>query len=235
MTEREVIIGFVSSVIGGLVAGLLVWIVQQNYLNRREKLKEQKQKLIKSSNTEKIATNDVFQDFGLGTSIEHMKSMLGMPNKFKRTDYPIFSEEEVNTNSYLYIFSNAYLKIISKDNETIDTLTLLSSDGSISIDNYAMPCEFGSSKLGEAKVYSELVEISNHTFIGTRWDSSFAFEFYTGAPMYEHYTLFGFSGENKFEYFESKDPKLFIGETIDGICISNSEEEVYFIYENEIR
>ena len=245
MTEREIIISFISSIIGGVIAGLTVWLVQQSYLNRREKLKEQSQKLIKSGNSSKVVTDDIFQDFGSGTSIEHMKSSLGTPNKQRKTDSSVFLEEKkVKTNSYFYIFANAYLKITSKDNETINTLTVFCVDGSLSFEGFCLPCKFDSYKLGEAKVPLGLIQDPpgdfrietnlNHTYIQNRFDSSFAIEFYTGAPLYKHYTFFGTGIDKRSDYLETKNPKLFVGETIDGICISSSVEEVYFIYENEI-
>lgn len=231
MTTRDIFIAFIFT----LISGGLTLFIHQIYLNRKEERKVKESKLIKFQSEERIIDESIFHSLASGSSIEHMKTVLGAPNKFRRHDYTIFSEKEIETNSYLYLFQNAVLKITSKDNEVIDTLTVICYDNSISLEGFCLPCEFDSYKLGEMKVISELIEVCNHTFIGTRFDSSFALEFYTGAPLYEHYTFFGFSSASKFEYFETKDPKYFIGNVVNGICISNSEEEVYFIYENEIR
>lgn len=56
MTAREIIIAIVSTVVGGI----LVWIVQQYYLNKRESRKELDQRFVKAGNSEKVITNDIF-------------------------------------------------------------------------------------------------------------------------------------------------------------------------------
>jgi hypothetical protein len=86
------------------------------------------------------------------------------------------------------------------------------------------------------KVCKELIEIArNHTFISTRIDQSFAIELYIPNPLYQSYTFFGYVPEGAFEYHDTKDPNLFLGGIINGVCISNSHENAYYIYDMETR
>src|ERR1044072_5658487 len=103
MTNRDIVIALVSSVI----AGLAVWIIQQAYTNRREKKREAASKTVKSLNDDKMeaasktvkslnddkmVSDDIFGKLAPGRSIELMKHMLGVPYIFRRSDTPIFKD-----------------------------------------------------------------------------------------------------------------------------------------------
>jgi hypothetical protein len=167
-----------------------------------------------------------------------MREMLGAPNKFSRSDSPVFGShppEGVPTNSYLYRFKNADIKLTSKDNEKIDTITVMSRDDSVSLDGLPLWDMPEGATLVDVTVTKELLEaVGDSEMLKTRFDSSFALAFYSGAPMYDDSTLFGFSGKYM-EYEGTKDPAVFLGDVIDGICVSYSPEESYFIYESELR
>jgi len=180
--------------------------------------------------------DDIFHHLGPGNTIDLMKDMFGVANKYRRGDSPVFSEDEVETHTYLYVFKNAYVKVTSKDNENIDSLTVLCTDDSISIEPYLAVPEEIAGRLGEIMVSPVLIKSDcKHTFLQTRWDAIFALGIYTGNPLYLHYTFFGPAHEASFEYRKSEDPNLFVGATINGICISESDESAYFIYLYELR
>lgn len=233
MTSREVLIAIVSTVVGGVI----IWIIQQYYLNRRENRKSKAQRIVRPPNDERLITNDIFRNLCPGSSTAFMKELLGAPNKFSRVDSPVFVEityEPSKTNSYLYLFGNANIKIASKDDEIIDSLTVISEDKSLTLHDLAIQTSQNNLSLGELKVDRSLLEIIDHSeMITTRFDSSFAIEYNTAAPLHQCYTLFGFS--NKYmEFAENHDPAVFLGAVINGICISYSVEESYFIHEYEL-
>jgi len=238
MTTRDILIGLVSSV----VTGLAVWIIQQMYSNRRERRREEASKTIKSPNEERMVSEDLFWRLAPGRSIELMKQMLGVPDIVRRTDTPIFPNwgeveepESTDTNSYIYIFKNAHVKITSKDNENIDSVTVTEADKSLSVDSLILSDGAGSAKLGELKVWPGLIEnVSHHRYIRTRLDAFFALEELTGPPMHQHITFFGYSQKSD-AYEETKDPKVLIGSPIDGVCISDDQGDTFYIYEYEFR
>ena len=230
MTSREAIIALVSSILSGLA----VWIVQQVYLNRREKRKEVALTVVKSPNESKSVPGKILYTLGPGRSVALMRDMLGVPDIMRRLDFPIFSEDEVNTHSYLYHFKNARLKITSKDNESIDSITIAEADNSVDVDVLLLSDCGGSTKFGEFKVWPELVEgVMNHRHVTTIKDSFFALEELTGPPLHHHYTFFGYS-DKSLEYDKTQDPKVFLGEKIRGVCVSASSEDVYFVYFSEL-
>ena len=230
MTSRDVLIALVSSV----MAGLVVWIVQQAYVNRREKRKEEALKTIRSSNENKSIPDSIFYTLGPGRSIALMRDMLGVPDIIRRLDFPMFSEDEVNTHSYQYRFKNAFLKITSKDNESIDSITVTQADPSLSIDVLLLSEGVGPTKFGDLKVWPALAEGTwNHRYVTTLRDSFFALEELTGAPIHHHYTFFGYSDRSN-EYEKNNDPKVFIDAKIEGVCVSASSDDVYYIYDYEM-
>jgi hypothetical protein len=120
MTNRETLIALGSSV----VSGFIVWLIQQTYLNRRERKKETEQLTIRARNPEKVISDDIFNHLGPGNSIDLMKEMLGVPQKYRRVDISVFSENELKTHSYLYSYKNAYIKATSKEDVRKVRLTI---------------------------------------------------------------------------------------------------------------
>lgn len=225
-----------TTVISGTFCGLMVWGLQQWYLNHKENKKSDSEKIIRPKNFERIITESIISYLGPGSNIELMRELLGVPNGQSKSDWLIFKEQEKNTNSYLYIFKNAYVKITSEDNKTIDSFTIFPHDYSFKMEEFIFLCNTNTNALNEMKVCEDLIEIAtNHTFIHTRVDASFAIETYIPNPLYQYYTYFGYGADNSFEYAASKDAKLFIGGTVNGVCISNSQGNAYFIYDMEKR
>jgi hypothetical protein len=240
MNTREVVIALISSVLSGVA----VWLIQQAYTNRRERRREEASKTIKSPNEERMVSEDIFWRLAPGRSVELMKQMLGVPDIFRRSDTPIFPNwgeelaefpEPIDTHSYIYIFKNAHVKVTSKDNESIDSLTVTEADKSLSIGSLLISEGAASEKLGELKVWQGLIDnVSNHRYVRTRFDAFFALEELTGPPLHQHVTFFGYS-PNSHEYEEANDRSKLMGGTIDGVCISGNQGDTYYIYEYEFR
>jgi hypothetical protein len=81
----------------------------------------------------------------------------------------------MDTHSYIYIFKNAHVKVTSKDNESIDSLTVTEADKSLSIGSLLTSEGSDSEQLGELKVWQGLIDnVSNHRYVRTRFDAFFA-------------------------------------------------------------
>jgi hypothetical protein len=225
-----------NSILTGAIGGLIVLGIQEIIAVYRGKRKNKSEKTVKSWSTDKIITTSVIFDLSPGANIELMRELLGIPLKYKKSDWPIFREIEVQTNSYLYSFQNAYLKITSKDNISIDSITVVAFDSSIELDSITFLSDENDYRLNKAKVNQEILShITAHDFIHTRMDASFALQHYIPNPVYKSYTYFGGCLEKGFEYHEHKDPNIFLDEKITGVCISESSEDIYFIYDMELR
>ena len=205
MNLRDAILALVFSILGGLV----VLIVEQLTAGYRERRRASRLRRITDSNADKVITDDIFQSLGPSNSVALMREMLGVPNKVRRQDCAIFSDRLVETISFLYLFKNAMVKVTSKDNETIDTLTVIAFDDSLSVGGLLYPCETNQLKFGKVKVCQELLDDSDVTFIQTNMDASFAIYCTNPAPVYLSYTYFGFA-ENGRDYHETNSlPRAF--------------------------
>lgn len=234
ITNREAIIAFLFSIVGAIVAGLVIVAFEQLLAARKERRKQLASNVVRDPNADKVISDGIYYDLAPGKTVELMRQMLGVPTKYSRLDFPVFSEDEVKTHSYLYIFKNAYVKVSSKDNETIDTLTVLPWEDSFPIASLLLPEDVEATTFRNFKVTPGLVQFEwNHTYISTIRDSAFAFEFRTGPPTHLHYVFFGYGGTRE-KYEKTKTPKAFIGEEINGLCIS-STDECYYIFDSELR
>lgn len=226
----------ISGTISGAVGGLIVWLLQQWYLNKRENKKEKLGNIIKAKHLDKVITSEILYNLKPGNTIELMKEQLGVPTRFSKVDYPVFTDTEKKTNSYLYLLKNAYLKITSEDNISIDSITIFPHDKSIVLDDFGFLCNEEFNKLNEMKLCKELVEnVENHKFIRTMKDCCVAVEYYIPNPLYMNYTYFSYGNQDLGNYDETNDPKQLENSVVNGICISNLTENSYFIYEMEIR
>lgn len=226
---------FLTNIIGGIVGGGIVAITLQLYLNKKEKKKEGALNIVKSRTTEKIITDSILWDLKPGNSIAQMREILGTYTRKTNSDCSVFGDKEIETNSYLYIVNNAYIKITSRDDITIDTLTILPFGIEFRLDSIANVCDENENRFNIMKVCKSLIDNADeHVYIGTRIDSSFALKLYFSNPLYQYFTYFGFA-ENSFEYLKNNDPNTFLDGVINGICISNISEEAYFIYDQETR
>ncbi|WP_163398494.1 hypothetical protein [Flavobacterium fluviatile] len=228
----DILLNFISAIIGGLI----VWAVQQLYQNNRE---NKKSKHVQIRHKEKILDFEILEKLKPGMHIDLMKEYFGNPYKLFKDDDEVFNEKLITTNSYLYSFRNADIKITSKDNLTIDTVTVFPRDKTFNITKFVEGLNLNSSKINLARVNEELLSISEHTFIAARLDYCFALKYRIANPLYLTITLFGVMEGDFHEYFETEDPNLFLNGLITGICISEytdlENENIFYIYEYELR
>src|SRR5215204_3793407 len=118
MTDRDVLIAFVSSLVGAVIGGFVVLATEQIVSILKERRKTRQGRVVRDPNAEKLVSENLYYDLSPGKTIELMKQVLGVPNNYARLDFPVFSEDEAETHSYLYLFKNAFVKITSGDNET---------------------------------------------------------------------------------------------------------------------
>src|SRR5688572_12153516 len=116
---------------GGLIAGAILLLVEYLIRKREKRGEIAQQQVVKFANEERLITGSIFSYLGPRSSIELMKTELGPPNKKGRQLeglFPPYIEPECKPEEstvYLYFFKNADVKIISKDDETIDSLTVI--------------------------------------------------------------------------------------------------------------
>ena len=220
--------------IAGAVGGLAVFVVERVWSYWSERRKARKPIIVKSTNINRRVTGDIFLELAPGRTVESVKELLGVPTKYAKRDHDVFSESEVTTHSYLYLLKNAFIKITSKDNETIDTITVISGDGSITTQHLLMAEDSNHKALGKLKVWPSLVDgPRQHTYFKGRLDSSFAVQTSSGPPQHLVYTFFGYS-EKADQYLKSKEPELFLDSEITGVCISSDSKESYYIWDYEL-
>lgn len=217
----------------GIFGGLIVWLFQQIYQNRKEK---KSNALIKSNHLDKIIDKNILNTLKPEANIGIMHNLLGVPLRvFKKDDF-VFSEKSIRTNSFLYSFKNTNIKITSEDNQSIDSITLISNDKIFDISNLISEFGLNSGVLNKARVNQELINNSRSTFIEAREDYSFAFTYSIAKPFYLDVTLFGPCEKNFHEYFETQDPNNFLNGIINGVCIAKyMSEKSFYIYQYELR
>lgn len=239
---------------GGAVIALFF---EHLYLSVREKRKEERQKLIKFPNSERIINETIFDKLSPGRSVELMKTVLGTPDKKYQDSEPAFKEyreeeeglmvyefdseedrekyeeNKYNTTAYFYDLKNAQVKITSKDGETINSLAVEVKEGTLDVSSLPLGWisadEEAEEKilLGETKVNRELVESSRLDYEVSRYDHIIIMSIYTAAPLYTHYT---YTGTPNFDNDIDKDnPESFIGGTITGVCLHDDEHDSYII------
>ena len=155
----------VYSLAGAVIGGLIVLLIQQIYQNRRE---NKRSKSTHSSVNLKKLDKEVLNILKPGVNLALSIDILGNPTRVFSEDDNFINDEMVMTNSYLYVFKNALLKITSEDNITIDTITLLTSDKSFEI-KYLLPeFKMNSNKLNMAVINKEISSSVEHKFIAAR-------------------------------------------------------------------
>jgi len=228
-----------SSIISGIVGGLIVWMIQQWYSNRREKKKQEQDLVASPLHSKKIITADILDMLKPGRDINLMFETLGQPAVRAKNDSGVFSDETIETSSYLYFLKNAYVKVTSKSNEIIDSLTVFPYDKSIKLKHVPNPLGLESIILNDTKIRTTHEENFEHTVIVARHDESFAIKQTIVNPLNLQFTYFGlFGGENFMgnwrAYKLTNDPSAFSGGTLTGICISSLDEDAFYIYAYEI-
>lgn len=228
MRTDEIILSLGSAILGGLV----VWIVQQVYQNSREK---KKSRTTNSGTFLKKLDNNVLHILKPGVSLALSKDILGNPFRLFKEDDNIKEDKIINTNSYLYIFKNAFLKITSQDNLTIDTITLLAQDKTFEMQFLAPEFGLKSSKLNKAFINKNIAHNIEHKFIAARHDYTFAFYYSIPNPFYVDVTLYSYCKNNWHDYFETKNPDVAVNGKIFGICLSQyMSDKAFYIYQSEI-
>ena len=222
----------VYSLAGAVIGGLIVLLIQQIYQNRRE---NKRSKSTHSSVNLKKLDKEVLNILKPGVNLALSIDILGNPTRVFSEDDNFINDEMVMTNSYLYVFKNALLKITSEDNITIDTITLLTSDKSFEI-KYLLPeFKMNSNKLNMAVINKEISSSVEHKFIAARHDYAFAFYYSIPNAYYIDVTLFSYCKGNWHEYFETKNSDIAINGEIFGICLSKyMSEKSFYIYQNEL-
>ncbi|WP_288879236.1 hypothetical protein [Pedobacter panaciterrae] len=228
-----------SSIISGIVGGLIVWVVQQWYSNRRERIKQDQDLIASSSHSKKVINAHILDMLKPGRDINLVYETLGQPAIKAKSDLGVFSDESVTTNSYLYVLKNAYLKITSKNNESIDSLTIFPFDTRFKLEGLPNPMGLDTIIFNESQINGFNEEGFGHTVIVARHDESFAISQTIVNPLNLVYTYFGYFGGddsmgNWRTYKLNNDPKAFIGGTLTGICISSLDEDAFYIYAYEV-
>jgi hypothetical protein len=226
---EEYIVNFISAIIGGL----FVWLIQQLYQNKKERKNNE---LIKARYIDKIIDKNILNSLKPETNLAIMYDLLGVPLKKSITDELVYKEDSIETNSYIYSFKNADIKITSKDNQTIDSVTLLANDKTFNISNFISHFNLKYEVLNKARVNNSLILNSKSTFIASRHDYSFALNYSIGNSFYLDITLFGICENDWHVYFENRDPNLFMNGLITGICLSKyMSDESFYIHQYELR
>lgn len=209
-----------------LLIGVMVRKTYVDWIDNR------KSKLIKPLNQGSLDIN-ILENLRVGMSLENIK-FLGVPYKKSNVEANVFKDNSIQTNSYLYIFNNAHLKITSIDNQKIDSISLFPKNKKFDFRGFDLGLGLKYSKFNKAKVNKKLIDESEHTLVMSRHDHSFALKYTILNPFYIDLTFFGDYKKNWHEYFDTKNPNLFVGEVIGGICISASDSPSFFIYNHEL-
>jgi hypothetical protein len=228
MNYDEIINGTVSGIIGGLV----VAAGQTVYSEWKEVRKQKRDRIVGSNSKGRVITSAMFWDLKPGTSLDMMREMLGAPSIVSKLDSNVFNENDFETNSYLYFFKNSLVKITSKDKESISSLTLIPHDKSLELD--ILPTEERCGIINEMTVTPRLLELAHpKTHLSTIRVCVFAVYVRLGAPLYRAHTYFIEHWARHSADEEDFDYNQLLGKKICGVCISNNDENVYYIYDIE--
>jgi len=182
----------------------------------------------------KVVESKILKKLLPGTTISNMKELLGEPLKHHLEDWSILKKganEDVKTNSYIYVLKNAALKITTKDNLKIDTLTIIPAfKKKINISDITL----FKIKLGKTKFTKEITDLANK-YGGYQSVRQFVkcLRISIPNPIYKNFTFFFYDGETHIKGDYSK----LIGATIDGVCITNmgDDEDSFYIFDYELR
>jgi hypothetical protein len=245
---------FLSAAGGTLAAGIILFIAE-SIRRHRWRVKESRENLkIKFPNTRRRIDNSIFTSLSHGSTIELMKSALGTPYRYSEWDEPVFLQSRfsaedaelpegydevrgLKTNSYLYSFANANVKITSQDNLVIDSLTVMPTETGFSFSGLRFHWnekENDALMFGEATVPQEMAEDCRAEYLTTRWDRCLVLSGYLASPTYDYETYFCFKSPDISEV-DLKDPSTFVGATIEGVCLSSEDSKVFYIYTQELR
>lgn len=230
---------FLSSLISGTISGIVTGMIVGLYLYRYQKQKDLEEKQnISPHKFKKRVPGNILEYVQPGISLEKIKEYFGTPDYTSKSELAFFMKEQdfFDTNSYLFNFQNASIKITSQDNLIVDTITIFSFGN---MNGKANEIEVflnlfeddGRTILGETKFSSATLEnITNHWGNRTNREMMFACETYFGRfGNYLNYTYFSTFPNSFEEYEQTQDPKSLIGSTIDGFCVSRISEFAPYI------
>ena len=228
---------FILSLTSGIVGGLIVLLCQRYWdfndkkkqeakesLKRQEELK--KNKIINPADNIKYVNINIVNSLLPGTSISRMKDILGTPDSLSNELFTPNSEELIYTNVYYYEFLNGKIVITSKNDISIDSITIKSDLLTEYPIKIVYPLnEHPTGYLGEVQITSDIIRSSVSCFtMTTARDAYFGIEAYFGnIGKYYNYTFFGHDFEKIISYDKDKDINIFIDSIIYSFCISSIE------------
>lgn len=197
----------------------------QEKIERNEKININLEKL------KKRLPPDVLKYIQPGSNWGKVKETLGEPDFHVDSAMGNFTDpsDPITTNCYLYKFLNSNLKITTNDNVSIDTISVFRNEnqhGSKYEIELPFPVDYGKKGyLGVTKITTSFLDThKKHYANRTAREVIFGLETYGGwASNYLSYSYFGYYLKDLDSYEKSQDSKIFIGSTIDGVCISRVE------------
>lgn len=226
---------FVLSVLSGIIGGLTVLLFQRYWdFNDRKKqdaknflekqLEQERNKIIDPTRNIKFVDTNIVNSLLPGTSIVKMKDILGTPEYYRKEIMDRDTENFIQTNVYNYNFLNGEILITSKNDTSIDSITIQSSLD----DNHPIKLiypfnEHATGFLGEVYITEGILSsyVSSFSQITAR-DAYFGIESYFGnIGKYYNYTFFASDIEKIREYEKNKDFKIFLNSVIYSFCISS--------------
>lgn len=217
--------------LGLVIVGILI---ERYYISKKELI--QKSTIIHES-TDKILEGKNLEKLSPGTTIGNMKSMLGEPFKYKDEDWSLLKDmnnDRISTHVYLYNLKNCQLKVTSKNNISIDTVTVLAKyPNEIDLSDVFLGNEL---ILGKSTINDEIIKnASKHRERRTMKDVVGIVETFIASPLYKTVTYFTDDVEKVFRYIEGNDVENLRKAIISGVCISkymdDSDSFYIFMYE----
>ena len=208
--------GFVS----GVIVGLVLYFLQRR-IERRDIINIDFKKL------KKRLPLDVLDHVRPGMGLEKVLETLGSAD-FYFEEVNNFFERNFNprkTHSYLFKFLNAHLRVTSNDKSVVDTVTVFVIGNNSKEYRIKLPFLLQNGKngyLGNTRLTQEFLEnINDHFLFRSMRERLFGVEIYAGfGTGYMSYTYFGNFVSNVNGYQNDERPEYFLGEIIDGVCIS---------------
>lgn len=223
MFWENVIAGSVSGLVSGGIVGFTLYFLQRS-LNRREVVN------INFSKSKKRLPSDIFDHVKPGMGLAKVLESFGSADVYFDEVNGFFEKDfnPVKTNSYLFKFLNAHLRVTSRDKAVIDTVTVfVAGDDNTKSHRIRLPFQLrdgNNGYLGHTLLTHDFLEnVKNHLLFRSMRERLFGIEIYAGfGTGYMSYTYFGYFVSNVNGYQKDERPEYFLGETIHGVCISRN-------------
>jgi hypothetical protein len=220
---------FISSLISGTISGIVTGVIVGIYLFRYQKKRdlEERQNLSPYKLKLRLPRN-ILRYVQPGISLEKTKEYFGVPDHISHNEHGFFMKDtnSLNTNSYLFNFQNASVRITSVDKLIVDTVSIFVFDEERKeneIEVYPIGVyDGGRAILGKSKLTEEIINtVSNHLGHQTNKETIIAIETDLGwMGNYLNFTYFSCFPKGFQEYEATQDPKALTGSTINGFCVS---------------